>query len=67
MLGRSEGIDQILQFIQQHPESYASLAVCRRALDNGLERVTGDVLLRLEEYLREAPDDEIEAYYTIIS
>ncbi len=67
MFGRGEGIDEILRFIQQHPESYASLAVCRRALDGGLERVTGDTLVRLEEYLQEAPDDEIEAYYTIIS
>ncbi|MFO7265909.1 MAG: hypothetical protein FWJ73_05330 [Limnochordales bacterium] len=67
MIGRGEGIDQILRFIQEHPESYASLAVCRRALDAGLERVTGDVLLRLEEYLREAPDDEIAAYYSIVS
>ncbi len=67
MQGRSEGISEILRFIQEHPESYASLAVCRRALDGGLERVTGDTLVRLEQYLQEASDDEIEAYYTIIT
>lgn len=67
MFGRGEGITEILRFIEEHPESYASLAVCRRALDGGLERVTGDTLTRLEEYLQAAPDDEIEAYYTIIS
>lgn len=67
MRGRGEEIYEILRFIEEHPESYASLAVCRRALDKGLERVTGDVLVQLEAYLRGAPDDEIEAYYTIIS
>ena len=67
MKRRRDEIDEILRFVQEHPESYASLAVCRRALDGGLGRVTGDTLLQLEQYLHEAPDDEIEAYYTIIT
>lgn len=67
MQQRGQEINEILRFIQDHPESYASLAVCRRALDGGLDRVTGETLLQLEAYLGVAPDDEIEAYYTIIS
>ncbi|OUM98365.1 MAG: hypothetical protein BAA04_05960 [Firmicutes bacterium ZCTH02-B6] len=66
-MNRSEEIQQILEFIAEHPESYASLAVCRRALDVGLERVTAQTLSLLEEYLHQAPDDEIDAYYTIVS
>ncbi|MBO8141354.1 MAG: hypothetical protein H0Z37_04130 [Firmicutes bacterium] len=65
-MDREEGIAQILRFIQEHPESYASLAVCRRALDGGLERVTGATVTQLEKYLRGAPDDEVEAYCSII-
>lgn len=64
---RGQGIEEILQFIASHPESYASLAVCRRALDTGLDRVTGTTLEQLEHYLHGASDDEIEAYYSIIS
>lgn len=68
MRGRGKGIDEILRFVSDHPESYASLAVCRRALDGGLERVTDTTLAQLQQYLKEdASDDEIEAFYTIIS
>ena len=68
MIARGEGIADILRFIEDHPESYASLAVCRRALDGGLDRVTGATLAQLQQYLEdEAPDDEIEAFHTIIS
>lgn len=67
MFGRGEGISEILRFIEEHPESYASLAVCRRALDGGLERITSDTLQELEKYLEAAPDDEIEAYYVIVT
>lgn len=67
MFGRGQGISEILRFIEEHPESYASLAVCRRALDGGLDRVTADTVAELEKYLQNAPDDEIEAYYTIIT
>lgn len=68
MFGRGEGIAEILRFIEDHPESYASLAVCRRALDGGLDRVTGATLADLQQYLEDdASDDEIEAFFTIIS
>lgn len=65
-MDRQHEIEEILQFIAEHPESYASLAVCRRALDRGLERVTIHTLLQLEEYLHQASDDEIDAFYTIV-
>jgi len=65
-LDRRHEIQEILQFIAEHPESYASLAVCRRALDRGLERITEQTLRQLEHYLHGAPDDEIEAYHTIV-
>lgn len=66
-MNRRDEIEQILQFIAEHPESYASLAVCRRALDGGLERVTGETISLLEQYLHQAPDEEIDAYYTIVT
>lgn len=55
-----------MEFVRAHRNSYASLAVCRRALDQGLSEVTDPVIAQLEQYLAEAPDDEIEAYYTIV-
>lgn len=64
---RLDEIDQILSFVGDHRESYASLAVCRRALDQGLASVTEPVLSELEHHLEQAPDDEVEAYYYIIS
>ncbi|HEY8495822.1 MAG TPA: hypothetical protein VIK98_02140 [Limnochordales bacterium] len=66
-MNRREEIQQILQFVAEHPESYASLAVCRRALDVGLERVTGQTVEMLEQYLQHAPDDEIDAFYSIVT
>lgn len=66
MSGRKREIERIMEFVRAHRNSYASLAVCRRALDQGLSEVTDPVIAQLEQYLAEAPDDEIEAYYTIV-
>lgn len=65
--GKAADIESIMTFVSAHPHSYASLAVCRRALDSGIEQIDGETLQRLREYLESAPDDEIEAYYSIIS
>lgn len=65
-MDREQGIEEILRFVREHPESYASLAVCRRALDVGLERVTAPHIAELDTYLHQAPDDEIAAYYYIV-
>jgi len=59
-------VQRILDFVGNHPESYASLAVCRRALDKGLEAVTSDTLDRLADHLATASRHEVEAYYDII-
>jgi hypothetical protein len=63
---RSQQVQQILDFINSHPESYASLAVCRRALDPGLPQVDRSIIDDLADYLHQAPGDEIAAYYSII-
>ena len=60
-------IEAIMAFVSAHPHSYASLAVCRRALDSGIGEIDGETLRELREHLESAPDDEVEAYYSIIS
>lgn len=65
--GREADVEAIMEFVSAHPHSYASLAVCRRALDSGLEAIDGDTLRSLREHLEAAPDGEVEAYYSIIS
>ena len=64
--GRDQEIDAIVSFVSAHPNSYASLAVCRRALDSGIERVDGSVVNALKEHLETASDREIDAYYSIV-
>ncbi|WP_068135911.1 hypothetical protein [Limnochorda pilosa] len=64
--GRTPHIEQILDFVRNHPESYASLAVCRRALDRGLDAVTPETLKRLAGHLEQAPTEEVEAYLDIV-
>lgn len=63
---RSEAIDRILTFVRDHPHSYASLAICRRALDSGIEEVDERVVAALQSHLAGAPESEIEAYYSIV-
>ncbi|NLJ85538.1 MAG: hypothetical protein GX322_03790 [Firmicutes bacterium] len=63
---RLRQVELILEFIRSHPESYASLAVCRRALDPGLAYISRDTIFELEEYLDEASGEEIAAYYSIV-
>lgn len=61
-------IAQVLAYVQEHPQSFASLAVCRRALGHEPEgEVDPATRLRLEARLQEVPDDELEAYYYIVS
>ncbi|WP_324717248.1 hypothetical protein U7230_02905 [Carboxydochorda subterranea] len=65
---REEVIRRVMEYVREHPESFASLAVCRRALgaepggavDEGTRR-------RLGARLETVPDDELEAYYYIVS
>jgi hypothetical protein len=64
--GRDHEIRSILDFITQNRNSYASLAVCRRAVDPGLSLVTEEVINNLKEHLQQAPDREIEAYFSIV-
>lgn len=63
---RNETVRRIVAFVSQHPNSYASLAVCRRALDSGIEVVDPGVVAALSNRLQDAPADEIEAYYSIV-
>lgn len=67
MKRRRDEIDEILRFVQEHPESYASLAVCRRALDGEVARVTPEIVDELARSLEEAPEDEVMAYFSIVS
>lgn len=65
---RQAVIEQVMAYVREHPQSFASLAVCRRALGSepGGE-VDPQTRARLEARLQSAPDDELEAYYYIIS
>lgn len=63
---REQEIEAIIAFVSEHPNSYASLAVCRRAVDSGIERVDGSVINALRSHLEEAPGNEIDAYYSIV-
>lgn len=63
---RDREIEAIVSFVSEHPNSYASLAVCRRAIDSGIERVDGTIVSALKERLESAADDEIDAYYSIV-
>lgn len=67
MHDRNREIQSIVRFVNDHRESYASLAVCRRALDAGLGQITDPVVHQLQEYLSNAPSDEIDAYYSIVT
>ncbi len=63
---RAQSVESIVDFISEHPNSYASLAVCRRALDSGIETVDESVIGALRTHLESAPEDEVDAYYSIV-
>ncbi|NLG69641.1 MAG: hypothetical protein GX496_08805 [Firmicutes bacterium] len=62
-------IQRVMTYVREHPQSFASLAVCRRALgsepDEG--QVDDETRARLEARLETIPDEELEAYYYIVS
>lgn len=63
---RTKEITAILDFVERNRSSYASLAVCRRAVDPDLEQVTPTTVGELRQRLNVAPDNEISAYYSIV-
>lgn len=63
---QGDDIEKIIAFVSDHPHSYASLAVCRRALDSGIERVDGGVINALRSHLEAAASEEVAAYYSIV-
>ena len=65
--GREEVIQQIVSYLQAHPESTASLAVCRRALGFEPPRVDASLREELAARLQQMPDPELEACYYIVS
>jgi len=66
---RQAFIQRVMTYVREHPQSFASLAVCRRALgsepDDG--QVDDETRERLEARLETISDDELEAYYYIVS
>ena len=64
---RQKVIERVLRYLAEHPESTASLAVCRRALGFEPERVDPATRAQLQDRLEQLPDDELEAYYYIVS
>ncbi len=66
---RQAVIQRVMTYVREHPQSFASLAVCRRALgsepDEG--QVDDETRARLEARLETIPDEELEAYYYIVS
>lgn len=66
MRDREQSVASIVSFVTEHPNSYASLAVCRRALDGGIEAIDAAVINALRMHLEEAPENEVDAYYSIV-
>ena len=60
-------IERVLSYVREHPESTASLAVFRRALGVERERVDEEARGQLEIRLQQVPDEELEAFYYIVS
>lgn len=65
-LDREREIEAICDFVARHRHSYASLAVCRRALDSDIDTITPNIISSLRVHLAQAPDEEIAAYYDIV-
>lgn len=59
-------IDQIVSFVEQHRESQASVAVCRRILGHYPEELDQSILNDLRQGLERAGEDEVESCYYIV-
>ncbi len=64
---RNDKIQQIMQFIMDHPESQASVAVGRRTIGAGENLRDSQKLSQLSQVLTEVNDEELEACYFIVS
>ena len=53
--GRQAEIEAILDFVSTHRHSYASLAVCRRALDSGISEIDGEIIEELRGICKRPP------------
>lgn len=59
-------IDQIVNFVAEHGESQASVAVCRRILGHYPGELDQGTLTDLRQGLARAGEEEVEACYYIV-
>lgn len=59
-------IDQIANFIVDHPETVASRRICREVLGEGLEHCNQEFAAELVNHLYQQTDNQIESYYYLI-
>jgi len=64
--GQDEMINRIVDFVRQHRESQATVAVCQRILGRYPEDFDQRTLSELRENLKEAGWDEIESCYYLV-
>ncbi|MGI5838463.1 MAG: hypothetical protein ACOX8W_02240 [bacterium] len=63
---REKQIAAIVDFVGRYHESQASRVICRRALTDYDGGISGEMLLNLENKLRQAPDDEIASFHDLV-
>jgi len=59
-------IEEIVNFVKEHQESTATIAVCRRILGSHSPQLDGSTLSNLQEGLKSVDPEEVEALYYII-
>lgn len=64
--GQEEMISQIVDFVRQHRESQATVAVCQRILGRYPQEFDQETLSELRGNLKEAGWDEVESCYYLV-
>ena len=65
-MSQNNMIEEIVNFVKEHRESTASIAVCRRILGSYYPQMDGSTLSSLQEGLKSVDPEEVEALYYII-
>ncbi|AFV12568.1 hypothetical protein Tph_c23810 [Thermacetogenium phaeum DSM 12270] len=65
-MNRNEMIGRIVDFVREHGESQATVAVCRRVLGYYPEQFDSKTLSQLRASLAKAGQEEVESCYYLI-
>lgn len=65
-MSKAAKINDIVNFVTNHPQTVASRRICREIIGEALERFNEEFAVELESGLNRVSEEQIDSFYTLI-